>query len=69
MTTDEFLDKHRNDKCEFYNSNKHSFTYLDLNGRFRIYGLSEYRGEFNKVMTVIELWEEMEEFNFELNDK
>tara|TARA_R110002049_G_scaffold309180_1_gene518150 strand:- start:32744 stop:32956 length:213 start_codon:yes stop_codon:yes gene_type:complete len=65
MTTDEFLNKHGETKCEFYNAYKHSFTYLDVDGKFKIYGLAEYRGDFDKVMTVRDLWNEMDTFSFE----
>ena len=66
MTDIEILEKHGKDKCEFYNSYKYSFIYVDVDGEFKIYGTADYRSEFNKIMSVSELWNELQTFNFEL---
>jgi len=62
MTDAEILEKYGTVNCEFYSSYKHSFTYVDVDGKFKISGAADYRGGFGKIMSVRDLWNELETF-------
>lgn len=64
MTDTEILEKYGKEKCEFYNSYKHSFTYINVDGKFKISGTADYRGYFDKIMSVGDLWNELDTFEF-----
>lgn len=64
MNTDKFLKKYGQNKCNFHNAYKNSFTYLDANKKFKINGLAEYKSHFDAAMTVNEFYENVDEFSF-----
>lgn len=66
MTDTEILEKYRDIELEFVMCYKNSFTYRSVNKKYEVYGMGEYKGEFKKVMTVGDLWQDLETFNFEL---
>jgi hypothetical protein len=66
MTEKEILENYGTVKCEFYNNYKHSFTYVDVDGKFKISGLADYRGDFDKIMSVGDLWNELDTFELTL---
>lgn len=66
MTDSEVLEKYGKVKLQFENCYKYGFTYISENKKYKVYGQAEYRGDFEKEMTVGELWNELETFNFEM---
>lgn len=66
MTDTEVLEKYGSIKLEFEKCYRHSFTYVSSNGKYKVHGLADYRSDFSKIMTVGDLWNELQTFNFEL---
>lgn len=66
MTDIEILEKYGTIKLQFENCYKYGFTYISEDKKYKVYGQAETRCSFEKEMTVGELWNELETFNFEL---
>lgn len=61
MKEKEILEKYGDTRCEFYSYYKHRICYIDVDGKFTIHGQGYYRSDLEKIMSVIELWQEFEE--------
>jgi hypothetical protein len=64
MNENEILEKYGSMKLQFVESYKHAFTYVSIDKKYKIFGQSEYSGEFKQEMTVRELWDELQTFEF-----
>ncbi len=64
LSESQILEKYGNVKLEFDSCNGCGFTYISENKKYKVCGQADYRSELQKEMTVGELWQELETFNF-----
>lgn len=68
MSDTEILEKYGNVKLEFFKCYKNNFTYRSANDSIYVEGTATHRGEFYKIMSVGDLWQEMETFDFKTKE-
>ena len=67
MKVSQFLKKYGNEKVSFTNLYKHGIVYS--NETFKVSGIVEYRGDFEKEMTIKSFYNEITSFRGYQNGK
>lgn len=69
MEEQDFLNKYGVANVFFEYSFKNSWRYCTHDGQIHVSGTGDYRSEMKKVMTINELWQELDDLHFRIVDE